>query len=121
MARVVELLSQSVYREGKVWADFLAMAANSKMRSQWTRAWLLGPLAAASIETDPKQFESVVTANDCRLLKKALVWFQAEKTTPNPSILAGTLPRDQRIRIADILSWPSDFQEYALVQSITGG
>ena len=88
------------------------MAANSKMRSQWTRAWLLGPLAAASIETDPKQFESVVTANDCRLLKKALVWFQAEKTTPNPSILAGTLPRDQRIRIADILSWPSDFQAW---------
>jgi hypothetical protein len=82
------------------------------MRSQWTRAWLLGPLAAATIETDSKQFESVVMADDCRLLRKALVWFQAEKTTPNPNILAGTLPRDQRIRIADILSWPSDFQAW---------
>ena len=79
------------------------------MRSQWTRAWLLGPLAASTFEKDKAQFANVVMADDFSFLKKTLVWFQAEKTTPNLNILAGELPQDQRIRIADILGWPSDF------------
>ncbi len=109
IARVVELTSQWEYREGKNWADTLRLAATSKMRSQWTRAWLLGPLAASTFEKDKAQFADVVMADEFRFLKKALVWFQAEKTTPNPNILAGELPQDQRLRIADILGGPSDF------------
>ncbi len=82
------------------------------MRSQWTRAWLLGPLGAATFETKEAEFADVVKSDGFAFLKKALVWFQAEKTTPNPNILASNLPKDQVIRVADILGWPSDFSTW---------
>jgi hypothetical protein len=109
VARVVELMSQSEYREGQKWADTLRLVTSSEMRSQWTRSWLLGPLAASTFEKGVTQFVDVITHDEFHFLKKALVWFQAEKTTPNSIVLAGELPQDQRIRIADILSWPSDY------------
>src|SRR5258708_40345072 len=79
------------------------------MRSQWTRACLLGPLATSAFEHDEDQFARAVFANDFSLLKKALVWFQAEKTVPNPHVLAKSLTREQRLLFADFLGWPSDF------------
>jgi hypothetical protein len=109
VARVVELLSQWEYREGKNWTATLGLISSEKMRSQWTRSWLLGPIGAATFATNEAEFVDVVTANEFALLKKAIVWFQAEKTTPNPNILASDLPKDQRIRAADLLGWPSDF------------
>jgi hypothetical protein len=109
VARVVELLAQGEYAKGKDWSPQLVRTASSQMRSQWTRAWLLGPLAASDFERDETQFADAVFADNCRLLKKALVWFQAEKTAPNPTILAGNLPQEQRLRFADLLGWPSDF------------
>lgn len=109
VARVVELLSQWEYREGKSWTATLKLIASEKMRSQWTRAWLLGPIGAAPFETNETEFVEVVTANEFAILMKAIVWFQAEKTTPNANILASNLPKDQRIRAADIFSWPSDY------------
>jgi hypothetical protein len=109
VARVVELLAQHKYADGKDWSNILAQIASSKMRSQWTRAWLLGPLATSEFEDDQDQFARAVFANDLSLLKKALVWFQAEKTVPNPQILAQSLPLEQRLRFADFLGWPSDF------------
>src|SRR6266851_1174452 len=109
VARVVELLSQWEYREGKSWTATLDLIASEKMRAQWTRAWLLGPIGAATFETNEAEFADVVTTNEFALLKKAIVWFQAEKTTPNANILASELPKDQRVRAADILGWPSDY------------
>jgi hypothetical protein len=109
VARAVELLSQSEYKEGSNWAATLQSIAAARMRSQWTRAWLLGPVGAPTFESDQEQFVVAVTSNNFAFLKKALVWFQAEKTAPNPNILASTLPPDQRIRTADFLGWPSDF------------
>lgn len=109
VARVIELLSQSEYKEGTTWAATLQRTSGAKMRSQWTRAWLLGPLGSPIIEQNETQFVDAVVANNCQLLQKALVWFQAEKTTPNTSILAKDLPNDQRIRFADYYGWPSDF------------
>jgi hypothetical protein len=109
VARAVELLSQWEYKEGKSWTATLYLIAAAKMRSQWTRAWLLGPLGAATFKTNEAEFVNAITANNFALLKKALVWFQAEKTTPNANILASNLPTDQRIRAADLLGWPSDF------------
>lgn len=109
VARVVELLSQLEYAQGKDWLRLLELTASSQMRSQWSRAWLLGPLAASNFESDDDQFANAAFADDFRFLKKALVWFQAEKTMPNPYILAGDLPQDQRLRVADLLGWPSDF------------
>jgi hypothetical protein len=112
VARSVELLSQYEYREGKTWTATLAWVANSGMRAQWTRAWLLGPIASDLFSKNEAQFEAAASANDFHFLRKALVWFQAEKTTPNPGILAGPLPRDEKIRMADLLGWPSDFPSW---------
>ncbi len=108
VARVVELLSQFEYKAGTRWASTLLETTAATMRSQWTRAWLLGPLGNPFIEQNETQFADIVVAKDFQLLKKALVWFQAEKTTPNTNILAQDLPPDQRIRFADYYAWPSD-------------
>ncbi len=108
VARVVELLSQIEYKTGTTWAATLQKTTVAKMRSQWTRAWLLGPFGNPFIEQHEAQFTDTVVANDFQLLKKALVWFQAEKTMPNTNILAQDLPTDQRIRFADYYAWPSD-------------
>lgn len=122
VARVVELLSQREYREGKSWTATLNKIAAAKMRSQWTRAWLLGPLGLPTFNANEEEFAKEVFANDFALLKKALVWFQAEKTVPNANILASELPSEQRVRAADLLGWPSDlstwrrFIEFLLVR-----
>lgn len=109
VARVVELVSQWEYSQGDKWATYLTQTEDSGLRTQWLRAWLIGPLGTAKFEADPEQFKTAVFADDFRLFKKALVWFQAEKTSPNSNILAGTLPTDQRQKFADLLGWPSDF------------
>jgi hypothetical protein len=109
VARVVELLSQAHFTDAAGWANNLHAVAGSKARSQWTRAWLLGPLASSVFTANAETFAAAVKADDYRLLQKALVWFQAEKTTPNQNILAGDLPADKRIRFADLLGWPSDY------------
>jgi hypothetical protein len=109
VARVVELVSQWEYTQGKDWPAYLAQTETSDLRPQWLRAWLVGPLGTAKFEADEDQFATTVFADDFRLLKKALVWFQAEKTSPNTSILAGGFPQEQRQRYADLLGWPSDF------------
>ncbi len=108
VARVVELLSQFEYKVGTNWAVTLQKTTVAKMRSQWMRAWLLGPLGNPFIEQNEIPFADTIVAEDFQLLKKALVWFQAEKTTPNSNILVQDLPTDQRIRFADYYAWPSD-------------
>ncbi|MFL6258614.1 MAG: ATP-binding protein [Thermoanaerobaculia bacterium] len=109
VARVVELSSQWEYTQGKDWRTYLAQTEGSDLRSQWLRAWLVGPLGTARFEADENQFATAVFADDFRLFRKALVWFQAEKTSPNANILDGALPQEQRQRFADLLGWPSDF------------
>lgn len=109
VARVVELVSQWEYAQGRDWQACLAQTEGSDLRSQWLRAWLVGPLGTARFEVDKDQFATAVFAIDFRLFRKALVWFQAEKTSPNANILAGGLPQEQRQRFADLLGWPSDF------------
>ncbi len=112
VARVVELLSQWEYREDKNWTLTLHKLAASKMRSQWTRAWLLGPPGLPSFTTIEDEFENAAFAGEFELLRKALVWFQAERTVPNANILASQLPSDQRVRAADLLAWPSDLSTW---------
>jgi hypothetical protein len=109
IARVVELASQWEYAQGRDWRAYLAQTETSGLRSQWLRAWLVGPLGTARFEADEDQFATAVFADDFRLFRKALVWFQAEKTSPNANVLAGALPQEQRQRFADLLGWPSDF------------
>lgn len=109
LARVVELVSQWEYTRGKDWRTYLTQTEGSDLRSQWLRAWLVGPLGTARFKADEGQFETAVFADDFRLFRKVLVWFQAEKTSPNPGILAGAFSQEQRQRFAYILGWPSDF------------
>ncbi len=113
VARAVELTSQWEYAQGTNWPAYLAQTEDSELRSQWLRAWLVGPLGTARFEVDEDQFAAAVFANDFRLFRKTLVWFQAEKTTPNENILTGGLPREQRQRFADLLGWPSDFSAWS--------
>lgn len=108
VARVVELMSQWQYREADRWCASLDEINSSHMRSQWTRAWLLAPVLAPNFSTADATFADAVMANNFHFLQMALVWFQAERTTPNPRILQQDLPQDQRIRMADYLGWPSD-------------
>ncbi|HGF0738867.1 hypothetical protein QM437_05620 [Legionella pneumophila] len=108
VARVVELISQWEYVQRENWSTYLTQTEGSDLRSQWLRAWLIGPFGTVKFEDDEDQFAMAVFADDFRLFRKALVWFQAEKTSPNPNIPAGTLPQEQLQRFADLLSWPSD-------------
>jgi hypothetical protein len=109
VARAVELASQWEYTHGGDWWGHLAQTDSADIRSQWQRAWLIGPLGTATFESDENQFATAVFANDFQLFRKTLVWFQAEKTSPNANVLAGDLPQEQRQRIADLLGWPSDY------------
>lgn len=109
VARVVELASQWEYAHGTDWQTYLAQIETFSLRSQWLRAWLVGPLGTARFEVDENQFATAVFADDFRLFRKALVWFQAEKTSPNANILSAELPQEQRQRFAYLLGWPSDF------------
>ena len=78
------------------------------MRSQWVRARLVGPISLATFSLNDARFFTAVSSDAFFLLKKALVWFQAEKTIPNAQILASAMPKDQRLQYADLLGWPSD-------------
>lgn len=113
VARVVELLSQSEFGQGAIWAKTLHQLDGSSMRSQWMRAWLLAPLASPNFKASEASFSAALAADDHRFLKKALVWFQAERTTPNPMILEGNHPQEERVRVADLLGWPSDFETWS--------
>jgi hypothetical protein len=112
LARVVELASQWEYTHGKNWSSYLAKSEDSGIRSQWIRAWLIGPLGSASFDADEGLFKTVVFEDDFRLFRKMLVWFQAEKTIPNRNIPVGMLPQEERQRFADLLGWPSDFSAW---------
>ena len=110
VARVVELLSQSLLEEPSDWKASLEQLDGSGLRSQWTRAWLLAPLSVPNFAAFADQYSAVSAASDFRLLGKALVWFQAERTTPNQTVLKNEgIGQEERIRFADLLGWPSDF------------
>lgn len=116
IGRVVELVSQFEAQDGERWRDLLRQAEASSVRSQWVRAWLLGPITAPNFDELEASYLKALYGDDFRLLRKLLVWFQAERTIPNTSILQGSqgasLSADARIRAADLLGWPSDFETW---------
>ena len=113
LARVVELLSQATYPLPDQWSLELHALERAQLRPQWLRAWLVAPVFSPRFAEHADMFAASLAANGHQLLGKLLVWMQAEKTTPNPMVLSGTLGGDldpaARIRIADALGWPSDF------------
>lgn len=113
LARVVELLSQSVYPDIAAWKRHLQALQVSPVRPQWLRAWLLAPLFSPRFNEQIEAYTETLFADEHCLLTKLLVWMQAEKTIPNPFVLSGVLGSAQlevsaRIRLADALGWPSD-------------
>jgi hypothetical protein len=115
LGRVVELLSQLEYREKESWEPDLRALEQSDLRPQWARAWLLGPFASPSFEEDQDQMSIAVFANGAARLTKLAVWFQAEKTKPNPLVLqrAGSQNAVDTVRAADALAWPSDVKAWS--------
>lgn len=112
LARVVELTSQWEYAKGKDWKIHLTLIEKAKLRSQWIRAWLIGPFGNVLFESDEEQFAKTVFADDFLLFKKVLVWFQAEKTTPNMNVFNAEISLEKRLRFADLLGWPSDIRAW---------
>lgn len=117
LGRAVELLSQlSLQVDGK-WAANLVRLEGSRLRSQWKRAWLLGPLTSSQFTRHISQIEPVIFADSKARFRELIVWYQAEKTRPNPLVLEGALgpqgaSREQTIRLADQFAWPSDFASW---------
>lgn len=103
IARVVELLSQQKL-EGDEWSNDINNPKFNELRSQWMRAWLLGAVSHPNIAQYSDQFRGKLAENDYDLYEKLLVWFQAEKTQPNPLILATS----KDIKVATSLAWPTD-------------
>lgn len=115
LGRVVELLSQLYFREPPAWREHLERLEPLGLRSQWTRAWLLGPFASSDFTAHAGQMTDAAFSGGNPRLSKLTVWFQAEKTTPNPVIItqaAKIADVQLTIRMADQLAWPSDFRAW---------
>ena len=114
VGRAVELHAQRCFvAEEDGWSTALSALSDTSLRSQWRRVWLLAPLGHPEFMRWVARFDETVFADDQRTLRQVLVWFQAQRTMPNPNLLNGTiggdLDRDSRLRAADLLGWPDDF------------
>lgn len=117
LGRVVELLSQTEISEGDAWpARLAALEATTSVRSQWLRAWMLGPIGLPMLAAHEATFNTAMLEGGARRVNRLAVWAQAEKTRPNAAILSpnSNLSWDvpERLRIAESLAWPSDLQAW---------
>jgi hypothetical protein len=102
------------------WSGNLKALSIHPLRPQWRRAWLLGPSASSRFRRHLPIFEEVLFGDGTALLTKFLVWFQAERTIPNPILLqnpSADLDGSVLIRAADQLGWPSDVAAWKRVLS----
>jgi len=117
LGRVVELLSQAELNDGEDWCKRLdQLEATTDIRSQWLRAWILGPFGLPAFGARESTFNLAMLADDAKRVAKLAVWFQAEKTKANPAALDNTLfpnlSLSQRLIYADALAFPSDFDAW---------
>ena len=113
LGRVVGLLAQHVLESPGNWTAGYRLLESRTLRSQWRRDWLTSPPFTSQFVQSNKEFEELLCENDYTLLEKFLVWFQAQHTIPNPRILAQSNDLEDgnnRVHMADVLGWPSDFQ-----------
>jgi len=113
LGRTVELLSQTKFAEDQKWKENLATLESVSMRPQWLRAWLIAPFGLPTFWDHAQTLTDAVFQDGTKRLFKLAVWFQAEKTKANPSVLNGivgfeNLSQGEILRIADMLAWPSD-------------
>ncbi len=117
LGRVVELLSQAELKQGQDWQAHLAqLEAAGDVRSQWLRAWMLGPFGLPDFDSHETTYNEAMLATGSKRVSKLVVWYQAEKTKPNPLALdADSFPDidlAQRLRFADALALPSDIAQW---------
>lgn len=118
LTRIVGLLSQRDYEQNRSWDTTFATLNALALRSQWRRAWLLGPSASSRFLEHRAVFEALTSRDEHTLLEKFLVWFQAERTIPSPIILQKSnteIESSVLVRAADLLGWPSDITTWQRV------
>ena len=115
LGRVVGLLAQHAFTSPGKWTEGYRDLETRPLRPQWSREWLTAPPFSSAFAQGQQEFQEFLSENDYALLEKLLVWFQAQHTVPSPVILqhGENLPQEvDRIRAADLLGWPSDFQAW---------
>lgn len=118
LGRVVELLSQAELANGENWVNHLmALEVNQRLRSQWLRAWMVGPFSLETFAEYSAAFDQAMFDNAHSRLRKMVLWYQAEKTKPNTAVLEcsdGTdLDLAKRVLYADMWGYPSDVATWA--------
>jgi hypothetical protein len=110
--RIVGLLSQWAFERDENWRTGLEELEAANARSQWRRAWLIAPFSSPLFILYQTRVDAAFDQNPQRM-RRLLLGIQAEKTQPNPMVLGGFAGRDldrlARLRLADQLSWPSDY------------
>ena len=113
LGRVVGLLAQQALASPGKWTVGYRDLETRSLRPQWRREWLTAPPFTPAFDQGQKEFQTLLSENDYVLLEKLLVWFQAQHTVPSPLILQHSknlVEGVNRVRMADMLGWPSDFQ-----------
>ena len=116
LGRVVELLAQHALASPGKWTEGYRDLETQSLRVQWRREWLTAPPFTPAFDQGQQEFQTLLSENDYARLEKLLVWFQAQHTVPNPFILQyskNLVEVVDRVRMADMLGWPSDFQGWA--------
>jgi hypothetical protein len=116
LGRVVGLLAQSALGSPSEWSTGYRDLVDQPLRPQWRREWLTAPPFTPAFAKGQQEFQALLTENDYALLEKLLVWFQAEHTIPSPLVLenpATAVEGVDRVGMADLLGWPSDFESWS--------
>lgn len=103
IARVVELLAQREFIDNE-WSKHLSNPKFKELRSQWLRAWVIGPIQHPKFIELNTEYTTALIKNDFHLVDSLLIWFQAEKTKANPLLLKQKNQIEEAIHFA----WPSD-------------
>jgi hypothetical protein len=115
LGRVIGLLAQSTLVTPAKWSAEYRDLECKPLRPQWRREWLTAPPFTVTFAEAHQEFQDLLAQNDYALLEKLLVWFQAQHTIPSPVVLQNA-PKElagiDRVRMADLLSWPSDFDSW---------
>lgn len=117
LGRVVELLSQAELKDGQDWRAHLShLEAVRDVRSQWLRAWILGPFGLPDFDRHEAVYNEVMLDSGYERVAKLVLWYQAEKTKPNVLALDADRFPDidltQRLRFADAIALPSDVTQW---------
>ncbi|WP_262471942.1 ATP-binding protein [Acinetobacter sp. WU_MDCI_Abxb74] len=103
IARVVELLAQREFIDNE-WSKYLSNPKFKELRSQWLRAWVIGPIQHPKFIESNTEYTTALIKNDFHLVDNLLIWVQAEKTRANPLLLKQKNQIEEAIHFA----WPSD-------------